>query len=116
MDFNTQKEKVEELLSITKNISNCLLEEEVNSERVAELIESRQVIIDEFKSANVSFDSELQEELKKIYEMDLENEKNIKVVLEDYAKSLRYASNARKQISYYPKTTNQEGLFIDKKS
>jgi hypothetical protein len=48
--------------------------------------------------------------------MDKENERKIKLILEHYAKNVRNAANAKKQISYYPKATNQEGLFIDEKS
>jgi len=116
MDIDTITKKVEELFALTKKISDSLDEEETDIDGIETLVASRQAIIDEFVVHNVKFDTSLQEELKKIYEMDKENERKIKLILELYAKSVRNAANAKKQISYYPKATNQEGLFIDEKS
>ena len=116
MDIDTITKKVEELFALTKKISDSLDEEETDIDGIETLVANRQAIIDEFVVHNVKFDTSLQEELKQIYEMDKENERKIKLILELYAKSVRNAANAKKQISYYPKATNQEGLFIDEKS
>lgn len=116
MEYDVIRKKVEELNALTKKISDCLDTEEPDVEGVEKLVTERQAIIDEFVVHNVEFDTLLQNELKKIYEMDKENERKIKLILEDYAKSVRNASIAKKQISYYPKATNQEGLFFDTKS
>ncbi|NLN05414.1 MAG: hypothetical protein GX166_11500 [Clostridiaceae bacterium] len=116
MDIETIRKKVDELSALTRKISDILDEEETDIEGIEVLVASRQAIIDEFVVHNAEFDTSLQEQLRKIYEMDKENERKIKLILEHYAKNVRNAANAKKQISYYPKATNQEGLFIDEKS